>query len=92
MSEELDDLRALLHHPGFLLLCQHQARLTGDAMPQIRLALEGDDDRALRELRRLVAERDAGKRILRWPAQRVKDLEARAGSIQPTRPWQPIKG
>ena len=84
MSEELDDLRALIHHPGFLLLCQHQARLTGDAMPQIRLALEGSDERALRELRRLVAERDAGERILRWPATRVKELEAREAGMMIT--------
>ena len=78
MSEELDDLRGLLHHPGFLRLCAYQQKVWGELswVPLVRSAIGQSAEVALVQLRRLMAERDATERLLRWPEQHVKDLEA----------------
>ena len=77
MSQELDDLRNLVKHPGFLRWKQDQvAQLHADMLKWMASAANDTDDlNALNKIRQVSAAIKAVERTFAWPDERIRQLE-----------------
>ncbi len=75
MSDELDDLRALEKHPGYLRLLARAKGFEDSIIAQVHNATSADDSLVILNLRLLVASHRAVETLLAWPRERISQLE-----------------
>jgi hypothetical protein len=83
MASEQEDLDQFVQSAGWLRFCRHAEEEWNDRFQQhVRTAInDADDVAALRKLQQVTVAKDAVERLLKWPKERLQQLDLMTGSF-----------
>ena len=89
MATEHEDLDQFVHTQGWLRFCQFAEKEWNDRFGEhVRQAINDPDDiAALRKLQQVQVAKDAVHRLLKWPFERIAELERaeKGRTVSPSR-------
>lgn len=76
MTDEPEDLDALLGHPGWLRLTAYAKKRWSDEVTTLLRGAVNDtnDAAALQKMRQIIVAKDAVEALLKWPEERLAEL------------------